>query len=165
MTKIEIGKNYKFFLDRFETNVKNYQNDIFSSVLEIENGIVNCIRKKNNIDISKKITFSGVVYEIKKSYGVDDNFPVVGKVRPTERYKFIVDEEAYKSLPTDTIATSQYDYSFHVGEGIVTSWIMAIGRDQSEVKHKLDAALKKVKVQYVGSEIELKYTQKRVVGR
>jgi ethanolamine utilization microcompartment shell protein EutL len=87
------------------------------------------------------------------------------KVRPTERYKFIVDEATYKALPIDTIATSQYDYSFHAGEGIVTSWIMAIGKDQAEVKSKLDDALKKVKVQYVGSETELKYAQKRAVGR
>jgi len=101
----------------------------------------------------------------KYKYGVDDNFPVVGKVRPTERYKFIVDEATYKALPIDTIATSQYDYSFHAGEGIVTSWIMAIGKNQAEVKSKLDAALTKVKVQYVGSETELKYAQKRAVGR
>lgn len=115
--------------------------------------------------VLQKLKLDAPPFSNKYNYGVNDNFPVVGKVRPTERYKFIVDEETYKSLPTDTIATSQYDYSFHAGEGIVTSWIMAIGRDQSEVKHKLDAALKKVKVQYVGSEIELKYTQKRVVGR
>lgn len=101
----------------------------------------------------------------KYKYGVDDNFPVVGKVRPTERYKFIVDEATYKALPIDTIATSQYDYSFHAGEGIVTSWIMAIGKNQAEVKSKLDAALTKVKVQYVGSETELKYAQKDAVGR
>jgi hypothetical protein len=101
----------------------------------------------------------------KYKYGIEDNFPVVGKVRPTERYKFIVDEQTYKALPADTIATSQYDYSFHAGEGIVTSWIMAIGKNQAEVKSKLDAALKKVKVEYVGSEIELKYAQKRAVGR
>jgi hypothetical protein len=88
----------------------------------------------------------------KYKYGIDDNFPVVGKVRPTERYKFIVDAQTYKALPDDTIASSQYDYSFHAGEGIVTSWIMAIGKDQAKVKSKLDAALKKVKVEYVGSD-------------
>jgi len=92
-------------------------------------------------------------------------FPVVGKVRPTERYKFIIDEPTYKALPVDTIASSEYDYSFHAGEGNVTSWIMAIGANQAEVKNKLDTAIKKVKAQYVGSQTELKYAQKRAVGR
>jgi hypothetical protein len=113
----------------------------------------------------QKLKLYAPPFSNKYKYGVDDNFPVVGKVRPTERYKFIVDTQTYKALPDDTIASSQYDYSFHAGEGIVTSWIMAIGADQAEVKSKLDAALKKVKVEYVGSETELKYAQKRAVGR
>lgn len=113
----------------------------------------------------QKLKLNAPPFSNKYKYGIDDNFPVVGKVRPTERYKFIVDEQTYKALPADTIATSQYDYSFHGGEGIVTSWIMAVGKDQAEVKNKLDAALTKVKVQYVGSETELKYAQKRAVGR
>jgi len=113
----------------------------------------------------QKLKLNAPPFSNKYKYGVDDNFPVVGKVHPIERYKFIVDEQAYEALPKDTIAASEYDYSFHGGEGIVTSWIMAIGKDQGEVKSKLDTALTKVKVQYVGSEIELKYAQKRAVGR
>lgn len=92
-------------------------------------------------------------------------YPVVGKVRPTEKYKFIIDEETYRALPEDVIAVSEYDYSFHAGEGNVSSWIMAIGSNEAVVKQKLNAALKKVKSQYVGSEMELKYAQKRAVGR
>jgi len=113
----------------------------------------------------QKLKLDAPRFSNKYRYNYTDNFPVVGKVRPTERYKFIVDAQTYKALPNDTIASSQYDYSFHAGEGIVTSWIMAIGADQAEVKSKLDAALKKVKVEYVGSETELKYAQKRAVGR
>jgi hypothetical protein len=104
-------------------------------------------------------------YSNQYRYSHSDAFPIVGKVRPIERYKFIVDEATYKALPEDTIGTSSYDYSFHAGSGIVASWIMAIGASQSDVKSKLDAALKKVKTQYVGSEMELKYAQKRAVGR
>lgn len=92
-------------------------------------------------------------------------YPVVGKVRPTEKYKFIIDEETYRALPENVIAVSEYDYSFHAGEGNVASWIMAIGSNEADVKQKLNAALKKVKSQYVGSEMELKYAQKRAVGR
>ncbi len=96
-------------------------------------------------------------------YGQEDNFPIAGKVRPTEKYKFIIDEATYNALPDDVIATSEYDYSFHAGEGVVSSWIMAIGVSEADVKQKLDNALTKVKTQYVGSAMELKYAQKQAV--
>jgi hypothetical protein len=115
--------------------------------------------------ILQKLKLKAKPFSNDYTYSHNDAFPVVGKVRPIERYKFIIDEATYKTLPTDVIGTSQYDYSFHAGDGEVTSWIMAIGKSQADVKSKLDKALKKVKVQYVGSEMELKYAQTAAIGR
>ncbi len=172
----EKTSNRDFFNDAFDPQGGAGGYDPFESTIAATEA--SAWVKKNDSNIGKTIDYflpkSPLLQQLKLDappfsnkykYGVDDNFPVVGKVRPTERYKFIVDEATYKALPIDTIATSQYDYSFHAGEGIVTSWIMAIGKNQAEVKSKLDAALTKVKVQYVGSETELKYAQKRAVGR
>lgn len=90
-------------------------------------------------------------------------FPVVGKVRPSEKYRFIIDKRTFDSFPEGTIGSAQYDYSFHAGEGIVASWIMAIGKDKTEVTKLLKTALAKTKSEYVGSEMELKYAQKNAV--
>lgn len=92
-----------------------------------------------------------------------NKFPIAGKVRPKEKYKFIIDQKTFNSFPEGTIGSAEYDYSFHAGEGIVTSWIIAIGKDKSEVTRKLKSAIAKTKAQYVGSEIELKYAQKNSV--
>jgi len=172
----EKTSNRDFFSDAFDPQGGAGGYDPFDSTIAAKE--TSAWVKKNDSNIGTTIDYflpkSPLLQQLKLDapsfsnkykYGVDDNFPVVGKVRPTERYKFIVDEATYKALPIDTIATSQYDYSFHAGEGIVTSWIMAIGKNQAEVKSKLDAALTKVKVQYVGSETELKYAQKDAVGR
>ena len=42
---------------------------------------------------------------------------------------------------------------------------MAIGKSESDVKSKLKKALGKVKAEYIGNAMELKYAQKRAVGR
>jgi len=89
----------------------------------------------------------------------------VGVIRTTERYRLIVDESTYKALPQDVIGNTTYDYSFHAGEGTVASFLMAIGDSDSDVKSKLKKALGKVKAEYIGNAMELKYAQKRAVGR
>ena len=100
-----------------------------------------------------------LIDEVKKTY------TYVGVVRPTEKYRLIVDEAAYKALPDDTIGNTSYDYSFHAGEGTVDSFLMAIGDSEADVKSKLKKALSKVKAEYIGNAMELKYAQKRAVGR
>lgn len=100
-----------------------------------------------------------LIDEVKKT------FTHVGVVRPTEKYRLIVDEAAYKALPADTIGNTLYDYSFHAGEGTVDSFLMAIGNSEADVKSKLKKALSKVKAEYIGNAMELKYAQKRAVGR
>jgi len=92
-------------------------------------------------------------------------YKYMGVVRTTEKYRLIIDESTYKSLPEDTIGNTSYDYSFHGGEGIIASFIMAIGNSESDVKAKLKKALGKVKAEYIGNAMELKYAQKRAVGR
>lgn len=100
-----------------------------------------------------------LVDEVKKT------FTHVGVVRTTERYRLIVDESTYKALPEDVIGNTSYDYSFHAGEGTVASFLMAIGDSEGDVKSKLKKALGKVKAEYIGNATELKYAQKRAVGR
>ena len=96
---------------------------------------------------------------------VRETYTHVGIVRTSERYRLIVDEATYKALPDDVIGNTLYDYSFHAGEGVVASFLMAIGNSEADVKSKLKNALSKVKAEYVGSATELKYAQKRAVGR
>ena len=96
---------------------------------------------------------------------VRETYTHVGIVRTAERYRLIVDDATYKALPDDVIGNTLYDYSFHAGEGVVASFLMAIGNSEADVKSKLKNALSKVKAEYVGSTTELKYAQKRAVGR
>jgi hypothetical protein len=96
---------------------------------------------------------------------VKETYTHVGVVRTTEKYRLIVDEATYKALPEDTIGNTSYDYSFHAGEGTIDSFLMAIGNSESDVKTKLKKALGKVKAEYIGNAMELKYAQKRAVGR
>ena len=96
---------------------------------------------------------------------VNETYTHVGIVRTTERYRLIVDEAAYKALPEDTIGNTSYDYSFHAGEGVIDSFLMAIGSSEADVKSKLKKGLSKVKAEYIGNAMELKYAQKRAVGR
>ena len=96
---------------------------------------------------------------------VKETYTHVGVVRTTESYRLIVDEAAYKALPQDTIGNTSYDYSFHAGEGVIDSFLMAIGNSESDVKSKLKKGLSKVKAEYIGNAMELKYAQKRAVGR
>jgi hypothetical protein len=96
---------------------------------------------------------------------VKETYTHVGVVRPTEKYRLIVDEATYKALPADTIGNTSYDYSFHAGEGTIDSFLMAIGNSESDVKSKLKKGLSKVKAEYIGNAMELKYAQKRAVGR
>ena len=100
-----------------------------------------------------------LVDEVKKT------FTHVGVVRTTERYRLIVDEATYRALPQGVIGNTSYDYSFHAGEGTVASFLMAIGDSEGDVKGKLKKALGKVKAEYIGNATELKYAQKRAVGR
>ncbi len=85
--------------------------------------------------------------------------------RTTEKYKIIVDEEVYNALPNNVIGSTEYDYSFHAGEGKVTGWLMAIGKSRAEALKNVKAGLEKAKYQYVGSEMELRQMQKDAVGR
>lgn len=94
-----------------------------------------------------------------------ETYTHVGVVRTTEKYRLIVDEATYKALPQDTIGNTSYDYSFHAGEGVIDSFLMAIGNSEADVKAKLKKALGKVKAEYIGNAMELKYAQKRAVGR
>jgi hypothetical protein len=96
---------------------------------------------------------------------VKETYTHVGIVRTTERYRFIIDEATWKALPSEVIGNTSYDYSFHAGEGTVDSFLMAIGNSESDVKAKLKKALGKVKAEYIGNAMELKYAQKRAVGR
>ncbi len=96
---------------------------------------------------------------------VKETYTHVGIVRTTEKYRLIVDEATYKALPAEVIGNTLYDYSFHAGEGAVASFLMAIGNSESDVKAKLKKALGKVKAEYIGNAMELKYAQKRAVGR
>lgn len=96
---------------------------------------------------------------------VKETYTHVGVVRTTESYRLIVDEATYKALPDDVIGNTSYDYSFHGGEGIIASFLMAIGNSEADVKSKLKNALGKVKAEYIGNAMELKYAQKRAVGR
>lgn len=89
---------------------------------------------------------------------------VFGLVRPTEKYKIIVNDAIWKALPSDVIGTTEYDYSFHAGEGVVSSWLMAIGKSESDVKAKLNKGLAKAKFQYVGNAMALRYSQKSAIG-
>jgi len=86
-------------------------------------------------------------------------------VRTTERYKIIVDEEVYNALPNNVIGSTEYDYSFHAGEGNVAGWLMAIGKSRAEALKNVKAGLQKAKFQYVGSEMELRQMQKSAIGR
>lgn len=96
---------------------------------------------------------------------VKETYTHVGVVRTTESYRLIVDEATYKALPDDVIGNTSYDYSFHAGEGVIASFLMAIGNSEADVKNKLKNALGKVKAEYIGNAMELKYAQKRAVGR
>ena len=96
---------------------------------------------------------------------VHKTFTHVGVVRTTEKYRLIIDEATYKALPEETIGNTSYDYSFHAGEGIIDSFLMAIGKSESDVKSKLKKGLSKTKAEYIGNAMELKYAQKRAVGR
>ena len=96
---------------------------------------------------------------------VKEKYTHVGVVRTSERYRLIVDEVAYDVLPAEVIGNTSYDYSFHAGEGVIASFLMSIGNSESEVKNKLKSALGKIKAEYIGSTTELKYAQKRAVGR
>jgi len=86
-------------------------------------------------------------------------------VRTTEKYKIIVDEEVYNALPNNVIGSTEYDYSFHAGEGNVSGWLIAIGKSRAEALKNVKAGLQKAKFQYVGSEMELRQMQKSAVGR
>jgi hypothetical protein len=96
---------------------------------------------------------------------VKETYTHVGVVRPTEKYRFIVDEATWKALPSEVIGNTSYDYSFHAGEGTVDSFLMAIGGSEADVKSKLKKGLSKVKAEYIGNAMELKYAQKGAVGR
>lgn len=91
--------------------------------------------------------------------------PLFGVLQLTESYKILVSETDFKKLPSDVIGTTAYDYSFHAGEGEVGSWLMTFGKSESEIKSKLMKGLAKVKVQYVGNAMALKYAQKDAIGR
>lgn len=96
---------------------------------------------------------------------VKETYTHVGVVRTTESYRFIIDEATWKALPSEVIGNTSYDYSFHAGEGTVDSFLMAIGDSEGDVKSKLKKALSKVKAEYIGNAMELKYAQKGAVGR
>ena len=126
-------------------------------------------KSKVLLDIAKRVSAlppfgssyakSDILDEAKEIY------KYMGVVRTTETYRLIIDEATYKALPEDTIGNTSYDYSFHAGEGVIASFIMAIGKSESDVKAKLKRALGKVKAEYIGNAMELKYAQKRAVGR
>ena len=126
-------------------------------------------KSKVLFDIAKRVS---ILSPFSSSYAktdildeAKDVYKYIGAVRTTESYRLIIDETTYKSLPEDIIGNTSYDYSFHGGEGIIASFIMAIGKSESDVKSKLKKALGKVKAEYIGNAMELKYAQKRAVGR
>ena len=86
-------------------------------------------------------------------------------VRTTEKYKIIVDDAVYRSLPNNVIGSTEYDYSFHAGEGNVSGWLIGIGKSRAEAMKNVKAGLKKAKFQYVGNAMELKQLQKSAIGR
>jgi hypothetical protein len=96
---------------------------------------------------------------------LQEKFSTFCLIRPTEKYKLIIDEAAYAALPQNCIGVSEYDYSFHAGEGVVSSWIFAMADSEEAAESLARRALSKVKVEYVGSSTELKFKQKYAVGR
>ena len=103
------------------------------------------------------------IYEIEDE--INEEAKVLGLVRTTERYKIIVDDRVYESLPDGVIGSTEYDYSFHGGEGEIGSWLMSYGANKEDVTNKLKAGLKKAKFQYVGNAMELRYNQRNAIGR
>lgn len=92
-------------------------------------------------------------------------FGHIAYARTTEKYKILIDDASYAALPQNVIGSTSYDWSFHGGEGIVSSYLLAIGSSASAAKAALTAGLRKVKYQYVGSSMALKYMQRGAIGR
>lgn len=96
----------------------------------------------------------------RRSKGYDVKmFPYIGIAATPESYRLLV-REAWDNLPDCVIGDTDYDYSFHGGEGKVTSFIAAIGSSEQEVRSLLEQALKNVKAEYVGSSTEAKFRQR-----
>lgn len=94
-----------------------------------------------------------------------ERFPMFCLIRPTEKYRLIIDEDTYNALPQNCIGVSEYDYSFHAGEGTASSWIFAMADSEAAAESLARKALSMVKFEYIGSSTELKFKQKYAVGR
>lgn len=128
------------------------------------------------IDLAKRLTAAKKAHrlsnsplitkgEIKKLHDEELKLaPLFGLVRPSERYRMIITDAINKSFPPGVIGTTEYDYSFHAGEGTIGSWIMAYGKSESDIKSKLKRVLPKIRFEYIGNAMELKYAQKSAVG-
>jgi len=149
------GKFYKAHKLRF--TVFGYMIDLFTP------------KSKTLLALSKQMVEWPAYQSSSEKYALIDKvkelYTHVGVVRTTESYRFIIDEATWKALPSEVIGNTSYDYSFHAGEGTVDSFLMAIGDSEGDVKSKLKKALGKVKAEYIGNAMELKYAQKRAVGR
>jgi hypothetical protein len=120
------------------------------------------ILEKYRVDDTITITYANskqILSELK------EKFSTFCLIRPTEKYKLIINDAAYNALPQNCIGVSEYDYSFHAGEGIVSSWIFTMADSKSAAESLARKALSKVKVEYVGSSTEIKFKQKYAVGR
>lgn len=93
-----------------------------------------------------------------RGYAVE-MFPYIGIASSPESYRLLVGE-AWDQLPDCVIGNTEWDYSFHAGEGKVDSFIAAIGGSEQEVKTLLVQALKSINAEYVGSSTEAKFRQR-----
>lgn len=86
-------------------------------------------------------------------------FPYIGIALTPESYRLLVGE-SWDKLPECVIGNTEWDWSFHGGEGTVGSFVAAIGKSDSDVKQKIKAALRVLKAEYVGSSTETKFQQR-----
>jgi len=86
-------------------------------------------------------------------------FPYVGIALSPESYRLLV-SDSWDKLPECVIGNTEWDWSFHGGEGRVESFIAAIGKTEKDVRQKLKAALGVLRAEYVGSSTEAKFQQR-----
>jgi hypothetical protein len=86
-------------------------------------------------------------------------FPYVGIALTPESYRLLVGD-SWDKLPECVIGNTEWDWSFHGGEGRVESFIAAIGKTEKDVRQKLKAALGVLRAEYVGSGTEARFQQR-----